>query len=558
MSVADTFDQQQPRKQPQQQPKSEVSENWVELAQLATLEAKGAMIVKAGKKQILLMKTDKGLYACNNRCPHEGYPLKEANLTEGCVLTCNWHNWKFDLASGATLVGGDRLRRYPVEARGDAVWVDVADPPGAERAAAALAALKAALPEIDNRMTYDRLARELSRLRLAGVEPLEGLRAAIGWTHDRFQYGMTHATAAAPDWLRLGEELADDEAEALVPLLETIAHLAWDSLREPAYPFAEGQAPWDPAALVAALEAEDEAAAVAILRGGLAAGLGFEDLRPALAEAALAHYANFGHCAIYLHKTGQLAARLDDGPLEPLLLMLLRDLVYASREDLIPEFRDYHRILPRWQKVAQESAGGKKAPQPEDFRGLSAKAAMERCLDFAADPEALYHSLFWAAAWNLLHFDLSVEQASDNQVSENVGWLDFTHALTFANAVHALCSRQPELWPQGLLQMACFVGRNNAYVDAELDAGPWRVGDPAAFFTEKGRALFDHGQAEPIVSAHLVKLLFAAREEAEATPDAPWLADLLAAVNRLMTSPIKRKHALRAARQSLKFVELEG
>ena len=48
------------------------------------------------------------------------------------------------------------------------------------------------------------------------------------------------------------------------------------------------------------------------------------------------------------------------------------------------------------------------------------------------------------------------------------------------------------------------------------------------------------------------------REEFEATPDAPWAPDLLAAVKRFMTTPLKRKHAVRAARQSLAFVELEG
>ena len=35
------------------------------------------------------------VWACDNRCPHEGYPLVEGNLTDGCILTCNWHNWKF-------------------------------------------------------------------------------------------------------------------------------------------------------------------------------------------------------------------------------------------------------------------------------------------------------------------------------------------------------------------------------------------------------------------------------------------------------------------------------
>jgi len=31
------------------------------------------------------------------------------------VLTCNWHNWKFDLASGETLVGRDPVRAYVTE-----------------------------------------------------------------------------------------------------------------------------------------------------------------------------------------------------------------------------------------------------------------------------------------------------------------------------------------------------------------------------------------------------------------------------------------------------------
>jgi nitrite reductase/ring-hydroxylating ferredoxin subunit len=88
--------------------------------------AKGALIFKHGRKQIAVFQTEKGIYACNNRCPHEGYPLKAGTLSEGCILTCNWHNWKFNLASGETLVGGDQLRRYPVTVQDGAVWLDLA------------------------------------------------------------------------------------------------------------------------------------------------------------------------------------------------------------------------------------------------------------------------------------------------------------------------------------------------------------------------------------------------------------------------------------------------
>ena len=136
--------------------------------------------------------------ACNNRCPHEGYPLVEGALDADCVLTCNWHNWKFDLKTGATLYGGDNLRIYPVKVEDGAVWLDIRDPPAAERAERALEHLELALAEFDTA----RIARELARLGKAGAEPELALVRVIQGTHARLRDGMTHAYAAAEAWLR--------------------------------------------------------------------------------------------------------------------------------------------------------------------------------------------------------------------------------------------------------------------------------------------------------------------------------------------------------------------
>jgi hypothetical protein len=46
----------------------------------------------------------------------------------------------------------------------------------------------------------------------------------------------------------------------------------------------------------------------------------------------------------------------------------------------------------------------------------------------------LYDALLGASMFNLLHFNTAFERATDNAIADNVGWLDFTHALTFANA----------------------------------------------------------------------------------------------------------------------------
>lgn len=532
--------------------------HWADVCSAEKLEERGSLIVKVGRKQILLLQTDKGLFACNNRCPHEGYPLKEGTLSQSCILTCNWHNWKFDLESGETLTGGDRLRRYPIEVRDGRIWLDVSDPPSSELIAKALGNLKDCFRRnrTESGIEYDRMAREVARLELAGGNPSDAVRAAIDWTHDRFEFGATHAMGAASDWLTLGADLARDEDEALAPILEVIGHLAWDSRLKPAFPFTQEVAIFDAETLFKAIEEEDEDWAVAQLRGFLSSGEDLSQLDRPLARAALAHYSDFGHSAIYVVKIQDLVARLGSSAAEPLLLALVRQLTYAFREDLIPEFRDYAPTLDAWR--TQGSKGGAVAPKASDFRDLSARQAMAKCLEFKDNPHGLYNALLGASAWNLLHFDRRVEQRSDNNVDDNVGWLSFTHAITFANAVRILCERHPDLWPQALLQMACFVGRNNGYVDGDQDLSEWQVPDPAVFFEAEGRALFDHGQFEYIVAAHLAKVLGAVRQEVEGNPDASWVGDLTASVNRFFHTPIKRKHVIRTMRQSRKFVALEG
>ena len=518
------------------------------VASLSELQNNGRMLIKHGGKQVALFLGPKGVYACNNRCPHEGYPLSKGTVTEGCVLTCNWHNWKFDLESGETMVGGDTLRRYPVAVEGDDVLLDFADPPGEARIAAVLGELRDAMDKEE----YGRMARLVARIEVAGGDPLDAVREAVRIGHDRMEFGMTHAFAAAPDWLRLGAERARDEAERLVAWLEPVAHIGFDTMREPFFPFTEDTTPYDADAFGAAIEAEDEDSAVALLRGGLSDGLGFADFEQALSRAALAHYAGFGHTLIYVAKAGALIERLGAAIQEPVLFALVRMIVYARREDMIPEFRTYGDALKDWD-------GQGAAPSSyKDYIGKAVRQVLARALDSSADPAALYDALLGANCWNMLHFDLPQQDRVTGAIADNVSWLDFTHGLTFANAVRAQCAKFPELWPAGLLQMGCFVGRNAGFVDAEQDLAKWRVTDGTAFLDRQQLALFDHAQPEHIVSCHLVKVLTALGDElAAARPDAPWRSDALAAVNRFLHTPLKRKHAVRTARQALDLVAAE-
>jgi nitrite reductase/ring-hydroxylating ferredoxin subunit len=523
--------------------------DWQNAMELDALREAGAKIVKVGAKQIALFDRDGEVYACNNRCPHEGYPLKEGTLSGDCTLTCNWHNWKFDLRTGDNATGGDRLRVYPTRIENGIIQIDVADAPAQERIDEALNNLHDSF----DRHEYDRMAREIARMDKAGGDPLDALRETIHWTHDRFEFGIgtTHAPMAAADWLSLRETRSHDEATRLMPIHESVASFAWDCQREPVFPYPATATPWDEDSFVAAVEAEDEETAIAHVRGGLDAGLGWTDMERGFARASLAHYLDFGHGAIYVLKTGELIAHLGEGVKKPLLLMLTRGLISAWREDLIPEFRNYAAELAGWNQSKD------KMVTPNDFHGMGPKQAMALAARATQTPDDLYDVLLEMNAQSVLAFDLDVQDATDKAIAHNRTWLSVTHEITFANAARHLAQKYPELWPAALLQMCCFFGRNVEARDDTIRLDDWQVDDANTFLDQTLDSMFDHGQFEYIVTAHLIKTATAVKDEIDHKPDGPWKPTLLAALNRFLHSPLKRRHSMRTANQALSFVAIE-
>ncbi|WP_455373706.1 Rieske (2Fe-2S) protein [Limibacillus halophilus] len=521
--------------------------NWVSAGPLEDLAAKGRRLLRSEGKQVALFHTPKGVFAINNRCPHEGYPLMEGTLDQDCRLTCNWHAWRFDLTDGRT-EEGDKVRSYPVELRGGEVFVDVSDPPAETRIAEALSSIEDALKRRDR----GRMARELARLEKAGGDPNEAVSLAIEKTKEGFRYGMSHAQGAAADWLGMRLREAETPAQRLVPLVEVIDHIVDDSLGEPPRPYAEAREAYSQESLFGAILESDDECSARLLRDAFAQGLGWAEIEPVLARAAFHHYADFGHSVIYTYKTGELLEHLGPGMAETLALLLARALCEAWREDLIPEFRGYAPSLEAWDESAREPVSA------EDFQGLTVKRALERALKSAGRREELHQALLGAAAWNMLHYKLEMERDITLKPADSKTWLSFTHAITFANAGRVLAERQPALWPQFLLQLACFVGRNSEAVRPGNLEQEWGVAEGDLFLKEAFKHYFDHGNAEPIVTAHLVKLTTAVKEETEAFPDAPWRGTLLAALHRFLKNPPHRPQVLRLATQAVEFVAQEG
>ena len=137
-----------------------------------------------------------------------------------------------------TSTAGKGLRTYPVEVRSGEVWIDLSDPPFAERRAEILASLGEA--RADN--AYNRMSREIARLHRLGADPLDALREAIHWSSEHMEFGWTHAYAGVADWLALYDENEGDDETRLACVLEGLAHIADDVLREPRHPFPDAAA----------------------------------------------------------------------------------------------------------------------------------------------------------------------------------------------------------------------------------------------------------------------------------------------------------------------------
>lgn len=99
-------------------------EGWIEAGSVKDFEntdrktVSGAVVFYDGEK----------FTACENRCPHMGYPMNKGTVRDG-VVTCAWHNWQFDMESGGCYRGAcDDLQVYPVKVENEKVYVQKQEP----------------------------------------------------------------------------------------------------------------------------------------------------------------------------------------------------------------------------------------------------------------------------------------------------------------------------------------------------------------------------------------------------------------------------------------------
>jgi nitrite reductase/ring-hydroxylating ferredoxin subunit len=86
----------------------------------------GKKLVQVAGQPVLLVKTKGAVFACESECPHQGAPLQGAFLKEIGTISCPRHGYRFDLVTGFCEDHAEfRLRVYPVELRGDDIYVEL-------------------------------------------------------------------------------------------------------------------------------------------------------------------------------------------------------------------------------------------------------------------------------------------------------------------------------------------------------------------------------------------------------------------------------------------------
>lgn len=96
--------------------------NWHRVAATDDLPVGGVMMAKAGDTLVAVVRTEDGVCALDNTCPHLGAPLGNGRIEDG-KLVCPWHGRAFDLATGECEGFAESIKAFDAEIRDDGIYV---------------------------------------------------------------------------------------------------------------------------------------------------------------------------------------------------------------------------------------------------------------------------------------------------------------------------------------------------------------------------------------------------------------------------------------------------
>ncbi len=107
---------------------------FVMVCKVADIENSRAKIFCIDKERIAVYKHDKKIYAIHNVCKHQGGPLGEGKILDGCI-TCPWHGYQYLPHNGQSPPPfKEKVSTYDIQLIDNSIWLNpVPFPEGTER-----------------------------------------------------------------------------------------------------------------------------------------------------------------------------------------------------------------------------------------------------------------------------------------------------------------------------------------------------------------------------------------------------------------------------------------
>ncbi len=99
--------------------------NWIRIAAVDDCPPGQARELLAADRIVALYNVEGEFHVLDGICPHQGGPLGKGILA-GCVVTCPWHGWQFDVTTGQHQSNRSlRHDRWAVKVEAGSVLVDL-------------------------------------------------------------------------------------------------------------------------------------------------------------------------------------------------------------------------------------------------------------------------------------------------------------------------------------------------------------------------------------------------------------------------------------------------
>jgi nitrite reductase/ring-hydroxylating ferredoxin subunit len=460
---------------------------------LSKLQADGQLLTKAGAHGVCVFWHEGCAYAVDDRCPHMGFPLHRGTVEHG-LLTCHWHNARFDLATGDTLDPfADDVRAYPVVVDGDDVFVVIEPEPDR------IAHLQHRLAEgLEQGLTLVTAKAVLGMLE-AGVSVADIVRSGVDYgTAYRAQgwgAGLTVLVAMAN---LLPSLSADDHALALVHGLSFVSRDTRN--RPPRFPLAplgaddERAAP--PGDRLASwyrrfIDTRSADAAERTLATAVVSAVPEADVHGMMTAAATDHvFLDEGHTLDFTNKAFEAVELLGWTTASAVLPTLVAQTAGAHRHEEDGLWRHPHDLVGL---LAHTTLDFRDAPaggfddaatgalawallrdEPEQVAGALVEAATA-----GASAEQLGRALALAAGLRITRFHIQ---------NDHGDWDVVHHAFTHANALHQRLVAHPS--PE--LLRGVVVGALRVYLDRFLNIPAARLPKPVPHALEELQACWDN------------------------------------------------------------------